>query len=439
MLLRLTPFLRPVLGLFAILFAVSLAGFSHGQDDLPGNREEEIEKVFTKNRSVFMKMLRGDDPYDANNKAQQEILDSGAKYVTYRFTWVTIEKDRGKVDEVHRDYEAQLQAIVRNKTNQQDIANAYTKAVIVRAREVIALRSINTRKPDLARINAARVLAKLAELGQGELADALIDVFNQELARDADPTGPKRNDGVVYYVLHGMRDLLALPVPAQPGKPVLTPEREKKLAETLQAFTAKAPPFSKDTPAEEIEGYRAMRREAVHGLAYCRAPGMKDKERPAMTLLRIMARDGFLPEPRIDETAEAAIGLARLRPVPELDGTDYQPEYAAYQLAQYADYFVKYYLNNLSDPNDKKKFVEMRPYRIYASRMLEALEAMKADIKNEYVAKAIDECRKVLAPVEKGDVTKTLDLEDWLKTNPPPVQGLFKGVADSTAKPANHS
>ncbi len=40
--------------------------------------------------------------------------------------------------------------------------------------------------------------------------------------------------------------------------------------------------------------------------------------------------------------------------------------------------------------------------------------------------------------VERGEqVVKTLDLEEWLKSNLPPKQGLFQGVADSTVKPAN--
>jgi hypothetical protein len=346
--------------------------------------------------------------------------------------------ERGKIDEVYHDFEAHLNAILKtNKTNQQEVANVYTKAVMVRAREVINFTAPG-KKPDIVRVNAARVLAKLAELGQGELADALLDVFNQEIARDADPSGPKRNDGVIYYMLKGMRDLLALPVPMPPAKPALTPDREKKLAETLLTFIAKAPPFSKETPMEEIEGYRVVRREAVRGLAYCRAPGMKDKERPGMTLLRIMARDGFTPPPRIDECVEAAIGVARMRATPELDGKDYQPEYAAFQLAQFTDYFVKYYLSNIFDPREKATSVEQRPYRIYAARMMEALEAMKAaDVKNAYVAKAVDECRKLLVMVEKGEHPRTLELEDWLKNNPPPKQGLFQGIADSTVKPAN--
>ncbi len=121
----------------------------------------------------------------------------------------------------------------------------------------------------------------------------------------------------------------------------------------------------------------------------------------------------------------------------EVDGKDYQPEYAAYQLAWFVDYFTKYYLENIPNPADRTKKVEQRPYRIYASRLLETLETMKAETKNDYVAKVIDQCRLVLTGVEKGsDNVKTLDLEDWLMKNPSPKQGLFQGIADSTVKPS---
>ncbi len=121
--------------------------------------------------------------------------------------------------------------------------------MIVRASEVL-----KEPKP-ITRVNAARLLAKLAELGQPEMADALVNTFTQELALDS-----KRNDGVVYYLLRGMRELLAIPPPAPPAKPLLPPQSETKVATALLAFIAKAPNISPETPQEEIDGYRAAPR-----------------------------------------------------------------------------------------------------------------------------------------------------------------------------------
>jgi hypothetical protein len=431
---RLSPLDRPLLGVSAVLIVAFFGGIASGQDELPGNSESAIEAAYSAKtgRGQLQKLLRGDEIFDANNKAHTEALDIGARYVTYRFTWNSIEQKTSGIDGVHSDFEtAHLKLILGNKQDQQAIAKAYTKAVIVRAREVIALRSNNGRKPDIARLNAARVLAKLADLGQGELADALLDVFKQELARDSNPGGPKRNDGVVYYMLHGLRELLT-PPPLTPPQPPpipakLTPEQQKTIAETLTAFIAKAPEFSKDTPAEEIEGYRVLRREAVRALAYCRPTEGKDAERPGMTLLRIMARDGFTPEPGVDECLEAALGVARMRA--DIDGKDFQADYAAHMLGEFVDWFAQYYLD--------KKDKEPRPYKTYATRLSDALETMKAETKDPYVGKVVDEARKVLFPIEKGERLTTVSFSTWLENNPPGKEGLFQGVAESKVKPPN--
>ncbi len=419
---RLSPGLRPLLGFFAIVCVISLGGFTRGQDELPGNNEEAIRKEFSGQRKqLFGKLLRGDEPFDANKKEHRDALDSGAKYIAYSLTWITNQNDRGKIDAVLHELEDQVKLVKANKSpTQQDIANAYSKAMSMRASEVL-----KQTKP-IVRLNAARVLANVAELGQPEMADTLVDTFNQELAPDS-----KRNDGVVYYLLRGMRELLAVPQPAPPAKPLLPPQAETKIATALLAFIAKAPNFSTDMPQEE-DGFCALRREAVHALAHSHARELKDK---GITLLHVMARDGVTPSPHLDEGVEAALGVSRLRA--EVDGKDYQPEYAAYQLAVFVDYFTRYYLANIPNPADKTKKVEQRPYRIYASRMLESLEAMKAETKNDYVAKAIDQCRLVLTAVEKGaDNIKTLDLEEWLRANQPPKKELFQGVANSTVKPS---
>jgi hypothetical protein len=416
---RLSHFLRPLV-FGVILLLVSLGGFVRGQDELPGNTEKAMEDDGKKYNTLLTRLLSGATAYDPNNKDHAEALDFGGRYVTYRYTWVS-----PKTEDFYSDLEKHITALRNtNKSPQQpEVAKAYVKAVSTHAREVL-----NMRRPpsNQARLNAARVLAKLADLGQGDLADTLLDVFTQEIARDGNKGGP-RNDGVTYYALHGMRDLLSLPpIPEKP--PIVSPERDKKIAEALVAFINKAPAFTKDTPKEERDGYRALRREAVRALAATRT-GQPSK---GLTLLRNMARDGLTPAPHIDESIEAAIGLARLRS--EAAGKDYVPDYAAFQLAQYTDYFAKYYLQN----RDASKGTELRPYRIYASRLMEAVEAMKAaEMKNEYVAKAIDECRKVLSPIEKGELVKTLDLEGWLSSHEPAKDRLFQNDANSTAKPAN--
>src|SRR5262249_53225855 len=146
---------------------------------------------------------------------------------------------------------------------------------------------------------------------------------------------------------------------------------------------------------EEVEGFRVLRREAVKALAQYRAPSIKDQARPALVLLKVVARDGFQPEPRMDERVEAAIGVARMKP--DIDQT-YQREYAAQQLGLFVVDFA--YRYNTRDR------AEMKPWAVQAARLSDALEVMKAESKNPYVAKAVDDgIRLVLRRIEgKGDV-----------------------------------
>jgi hypothetical protein len=435
---RISGLLRFVLGSAAVVLALLLDSSSRGQvGDLPNGGESEVTPLYNKNKNLLGKLLSGTnpEPFDPANKSHIDALDAGAKYITYCFTWPTFyQGPPGKIDSAFRESEGLLDRIAKNKTERRpEVALAFTKAVAARAREVI-----NTSQVAIARINAARVLAKAADLGQGELADTLLELFNQEIARD-EKSSPRRNDGVTYYLLHGMRDLLAIPNPPEPAPPILSPERERKLAEALLAFVNKPQSFTKETTDDEFEGYRSLRREAVRALAYCRAPGLKDKERPGMTLLRIMAREGLSPEPRIDERVEAALGVARMRPA--LDGKEFQPEYAVYQIALFVDVFGRRYNDSRRKVPPTNDLKEARPFRIYAARLIEALDALKTDTKNPYVLQVVDQCRKVLLPVEEGkDDTRTVDLtEKFLRDNPSPKDGLFAGVAGTSVKPANRA
>jgi hypothetical protein len=426
---RFSPLLRPALGLLTAAFALALLGPSRAQEGAPDISENALKEEYEKNRTLMNNLLRGTEAFAATNPKHVAAIDAAAKYSTYRFTLSAVDSEPGKIDEVYRNFEEQQVKLIKNSkaATQPEVAKEYSKAIGVRAREVL-----NSDKA-IARVNAARVLAKTAELGQGDLADVLLEVFEKEVAkpRSGAPRSAERNDGVIYHTVRGMRELLAVPNPAPPAPPVLSADRELKLAQALIGFVTKPVKFASDTPKDEVEGYRSMRREAVRALAYCRAPGLKGKDRPGMVLLRVAASDGLTPEARVDERVEAAIGVARMRET--FDGKEFQPEYAAYQLGAFVEYFGSYYAEH--DP--KKAEGEQRPFKVYAARLMDALEALKADTKNAYVAGVVDQSRKVLALMEEGKQVKTGDLGAWLDRNGPPKDSLFQGVADSTVKPAN--
>ena len=82
-------------------------------------------------------------------------LEIGAETVELIFAIAGTETERGKIDELHHDMEAQMNVLRSNKTNQPEVANAYTKVMVARARDVINLKSVDGRKPDIVRVNAA--------------------------------------------------------------------------------------------------------------------------------------------------------------------------------------------------------------------------------------------------------------------------------------------
>ena len=149
----------------------------------------------------------------------------------------------------------------------------------------------------LAKVNAAGVMARAADLGQPELADSLVEVLKV----------PELSDGVRLYALRGLRELLAQ------NPPVLDKERLPAVVAADRGGRGK-PGFNPNVTApEEVDGFRYVRREAVRALALVKDPSAAGPGKPALTLLRVVAADGLTPEPRVDERLEAATGLAHMR------------------------------------------------------------------------------------------------------------------------------
>ncbi len=77
------------------------------------------------------------------------------------------------------------------------------------------------------------------------------------------------------------------------------------------------------------------------------------------------------------------------------------------------------------------------PWKVDASRLIEALEQMKAQTKNAHVGKAVDESVKLLSNIEKGLPGTPFDLEQAMQAEPSPSHELYKSDPASVVKPAN--
>jgi hypothetical protein len=411
--LRLCPVWRPFAFCTAALLA--LAGGAAAQSPSLNDGLEALEKSYREHKVLITALLRGELQMDGT-PAHLEALDVAAKYVTYPYVLDVLEGTPGQIDKIfHTRLESDLSYMLRSKDRTVDTAREYGKRVRDHAMEVIGY----DRAKPIAQVNAARTLARLAELGQSELADPL-----SELARD-----PRWNPGVRYYAFRGLRDLLAQ---RTEDGPVVDKPRIDKAAQALVEFLVqKALVDPHLATREEIDGFRLMRREAVRALGQSRLPvGTTKGPPPVLVLARFTGNDERIsPLPRLDERLEAAIGLARMRP--SKDFGLFQSDYAMWQIGLFLEVWGK----TANDNREKKDRERVRPWKIDAARLLEVLEPLKAEVKDPYVSQAVTVAKRILNTVGKGGVAAAGDLS-WFASNPPPSKELLAGKSDAVVKPA---
>jgi hypothetical protein len=408
---------RRLVGLPPLVLALLALGTAQGQQLSDGFAPLE-NKYQALRRSGLEKGLRmGTDRFDPDK--HKEAVALLAKYPIYQLYLRHWDRDPGRMYSLYHDFDNLVKDFLRyhTKSMNEGIVPAFSHEAMLAALEVM-------RKPEaswVVRMNAARVLVRLTDLAQGELADALLDVFKD----------PQQKDAVHYYALQGLRNLLAKPPQSSDAPPVVSKEQQDKIALAVLEFLNRRPSelHANSTP-EEVDGYRLLRREALRVMTLLHSPALSEKDRPALALVRFVGNDARVaPPPRLDERLEAAIGLAGMRP-----GKEYQPDYAAYQVGRFVVEFGSAANRELanSTPASQRK----RPWKIDAARLLEALDVMKADSKNEYVNKAAAQMASVLTKIEQGQQARPENLTDWLAGNPPPSKELFKDLPDSAVKPA---
>jgi hypothetical protein len=408
----------------AVALAVLLLPLSSASGQDPVNvGYSDLEKEYLSFRQIMPGLFKGQIQFELNDKEHVKAIDCAVRWAVYRFFLEEYHKvgsaDATKtINRLHQDFDLDLRYIADGKEKMKELGPLYGKKVALYGKKVMEVQAF---KP-IAKVNVARVLARSAVLGQGELADVLVD-----LLQDAN-----QNDGVKYYALQGLSNLFNLPMQEPP---VLNRDRQAKAIKAVIEFVNRKAAFTAVTGPDEVEGFRVLRREAIRALAACRIPAINDTDRPALVLLRVVAREDFEPKLRMDERIEAAIGLARMRME---KNSNYQPDYAAQQIALFLDEFTTW----VQEERRKTDVLnEKRPRRIAAARMLEALEVMKNENKSPYIDKLYQDGKAGFKPllerVEKDLEADPSDLLALVDNNPPAAKELFKGVADSTVKAPN--
>lgn len=397
--------------------AVSALGTAQAQDLSEG--WTKLDGPSIRARGHLLNILKGAEKFSAEDKSQVEAVDLVAKRHAYGIVLNHDMMKPGKIEVDMKDFDGYIQAIVTSKDREalQPLTDVFRDKVRIHALEIIA--SKETRS--IHKIHNARLLAKVAVLGQGALADTLLSILKD----------PSQNDGVRYYILRALATLLAQ---VQPGttKQVLTKDEQTKCAEALVEFLEQRKGPSKKAPPEEIDGFRVLRREAIRALAQIHIPAINDKVRPALVLARFGGNDERIqPPPRIDERVEASLGLARMQSAQD---KLYQPDYAAGQIAKCLGLFGQMAKNERAN----KEKPQTRPWAIDATLLSEAMDSLKADSgKNAYVAQTMDRAKRLLNDVITNRDIDANELTWWNSPeSDPPSKELFQGAADSTVKQA---
>ncbi len=269
------------------------------------------------------------------------------------------------------------------KALNQPAAKLYTRYFCVNAKSILMGDPARVPTPPVAAINLTRALANLGVLAQGELGETLVEIIDADLEKDKIPEAERLknpdklpNDGVKYYALQGLQKLLSQPPQPPLMDPILTPAQEAKIVKVLVKLIRTGQVFKDGTSQQEIDGFRVRRREAIKALAMVGRPSLTDKkDGAAMTLLRIVACDKSItpepktPEPNLDERLEAAVGLARMQFEKE---KDYNPDYALQHIALFLDEFITFC--------NTDNATYQRPVKIYAARLIEALELIRTQL-----------------------------------------------------------
>jgi hypothetical protein len=390
--------------------------------ELPHDGAAKLEQEYNKEvRQAIRDMEDGKAEVGKDDEGKIDVL---AKWYTYRLTWDTIQNQPKEINGLMLDLDREFATAAKNE-NTKPFQHLFARALAKNARDVLNNRAA------IARVNAARVLMTAAFTGEPDVASVCVDIVKSS---DQDP-------GTKYYACKGLQEFLA---PGGKMPPTLLKDQalQNRIALALLGFLDEKLPVTAATPQDQVDGWRALRREAIHALALTQNPGVVEQNklvgRTAQVLLRVVRKDGFVPEPRWDEELEAAIGIgwmqSKLNP-------SYQPDYAI-QNAAYAvlDFAGKY-------AEEKEKYPE-KGWRYYSARLSEAFDNLQRDVAKthakdkelvSYVNDVWKETSKVLHLMETRGEVKPQEFEQWLLNHQPKSDTVYKGVADSKVKPGGET
>lgn len=425
---------------------------------LPLEGFDKFSKEYRENSSTFRNLAKGET---TATKANTDIIDLGAKWHVYRFTWNEITSKPGGSNQLVKDFELIVNDAVRDRKKSAEFLRIFSNQMHVRLKEVLS------HHLPLVRINVALLLPHVARMGNPDTAELLANVLSD--------TG--QNEAVRYWAIPALRELFGQTRLAPPLR--LKDDQEARCIIALNEYLARPPDYperilriqgeladekKKDSVSDEEKkdlaqyegGIQLARRATARALAETRFPAVHkkaggqnvpdEKGLTALSLVRLLANDvralhpakdgkytkGTPPKVTLGEQVESAIGICQLQSALT---SDYAMDYAAHHVGRF---LVEFATRSNTERNDKRE-----PWRLNAGRLLLALTDLQADLKNrprndpgvQYAEEVIKQATGFLRSVESGADANSSTLGDWLR-KAPPNKSVYKSLPNSVAKVA---
>jgi hypothetical protein len=443
----------------AVLFAFTVLSQTVSQppaktEPYPINREREdiAEKDVPKSSDINTLQRFALSPEPDNiikTDAEKANAEKVIKYYLYRLTWEEIQKERdpskGTIDSIMSDLigtvENNPRLLPRYFTGaaaDQDMANQrlrqFTNVQQLAPIYIKHAKVLLQNKMPIARINAVRVLAKLAEWGQDAVLDEFINIINH----------PLENIAVKHWAFRGLEEIQNLQGSSDIKAKNLFQSKasQAKLNDALMATynwlvqnTSIPEVRMQHMKQEEQAGIRYVRRAAIAALgASHRAVIVDDRQagKQAGTVADLLnkilaAEPGIVPQPDLRERLEALHALALLR-------TDvspsYNPDFTAYQIGTFLTVLG-------SEANTQKNNGNLTlAWPMEAQRLLTSLQAFAkqkmSPAATEYVRKLGEKTRPLFEFFNDFNVNtqSVRDLSEFVRDNPSPSKQAIKPLGE---------